>query len=163
MYAFRHAPHQQAILCNFVLLQRVAVCSNFVCANKSYLFEKRQNFSQKKGLDGAAVGRVSCQNVVLCKLALLQCVAMCCSMLQCVKGLDGAAVGRVSCQNVVLCKLALLQCVAVCCNVLQYVAVRFSLLQRASAVECVPSPDDRLCRHALLQRVAVCCSLLPKN
>ena len=126
MYAFRHVPYQQAILCNFALLQCVAVCCSFVCANESYLFEKRQNFSQKKRLEGATVGRVSCQNVVLCKLALLQCVA-------------------------------------VCCSVLQYVAVRFNVLQRASAVERVLSPDDRLCRHALLQCVAVCCSLLPKN
>jgi len=63
--------------------------------------------------------------------SVLQCVAVCCSVLLCV---------------VVYCSM--LQCVAVCCSVLQCVAVWCSVLQ-CVAVWC-----------SVLQCVAVCCSVL---
>ena len=62
---------------------------------------------------------------------MLQCVAVCYSVLHCV---------------VVRCSM--LQCVAVCCSVLQCVAVCCSVLQCVAAV-------DRCCTHTLA-RVAVC-------
>jgi len=49
-------------------------------------------------------------------LSVLQCVAVCCSVLQCV---------AVECMYL----LSVLQCVAVCCSVLQCVAVCCSVLQ----------------------------------
>jgi len=62
---------------------------------------------------------------------VLQCVAVCCSVLQCV-----AAEAKSSQQSIKLCSTCV--CVAVCCNVLQWIAVR------CSALQCV----------------AVCCSVL---
>jgi len=44
----------------------------------------------------------------------LQCVAVCCSVLQCV---------AVWFEVDLMCSCSVLQCVAVCCSVLQYVAV----------------------------------------
>ena len=66
-------------------------------------------------------------------LDMLQCVAVCCSVLQCFP--------------LSLC-CSVLQCVALCCSVLQCVAVRYS------ALECVG-----VC-CSVLHCVAVCCSVL---
>ena len=71
------------------------------------------------------------QFVAVC-CSVLQCVAVCCSVLQCIA----------VCCSVLQC---VLQCVAVCCSVLQRVAVCCSVLQRV--VACC----------SVSQRVAVCC------
>jgi len=85
----------------------------------------------------------------------LQCVAVFCSVSQCVPGC--CSVAAVCCDVVDHLRLPLmplcvmtpaLQCVAVCCSVLQCVAVCCSVLQ-CVAVCC-----------SVLQRVAVCCSVL---
>jgi len=49
--------------------------------------------------------------------SVLQCVAVCCSVLQFEYGLKGSDVSSI------FQKVCVLQCVAVCCNVLQCVAV----------------------------------------
>jgi len=74
--------------------------------------------------------------LVVCCSAL-QCAVVCCSVLRCVAD---------RCRVVVFCSV--LQCVAQCCSVLQCVAVCCSVLQCA-AVCC-----------SVLQRVAACCSVL---
>jgi len=78
-----------------------------------------------------------------CGASVLQCVAVCCSMLQCV------------------------QCVAVCCSMLQCVAVCCSMLQCVQCVAvsmccyCVSQPNLRLwVLHVWYKCVAVCCSVL---
>ena len=83
---------------------------------------------------------------------LLQCVAVCCSAMQCdavfhsvLLTVCGNALQMLQC--VAVC-YSVLQCVAVCCSVLQCVAVCCSVLQ------CVT-----VC-CSVLQCVAVCCSVL---
>ena len=88
--------------------------------------------------------------------SVLQCVAVCCSVLRCVA---------------VWCSVV--QCVAVCCNVLHYVAVCCSVVQcgavwcsvvqlvavQCSVLRCVADKDYRLSPVALtgvLQCVAMC-------
>jgi len=82
---------------------------------------------------------------------MLQCVALCCSVLQCVAA-DvceshpvHAPVTLLSVTPHVIATTGVLQCVAVCCSVLQCVAVCCSMLQYAA------------------QRVAVCCSVLQRD
>jgi len=84
---------------------------------------------------------------------VLQCVAVCCSVLRCIP--------VSSCSNCNIVKRHLLQCVAVCCSVLQCVAVCRIVLQ------CLPVPTPTLSHRAcvavccsVLQCVAVCCSAL---
>jgi len=87
--------------------------------------------------------------------SVLQCVAVCCKLLQFVVA---------ECYSVLLCDAvrmlflhdlsiavccSVLQCVAMCCNVLQCVAVCCSVLQCVVAVCC-----------SVLQCVAVCCCVL---
>jgi len=65
---------------------------------------------------------------------VMQCVAVCCSVLQC--ALQCVAV----CCNVLQCVAvccSVLQCVAVCCSVRQCVAVCCSVLQRVGQNACV--------------------------
>ena len=70
---------------------------------------------------------------------MLQCVAVCCSVLQRVAACCRVPVSQcvVIVSNVVDSVLQCVQCAAVCCNVLQYVAVCGSVLQ-CVAVCCVP-------------------------
>ena len=77
------------------------------------------------------------------------CVAVCCSVLQCVAVWTRAVYSSqdLALQNVAVCR-SVLQCVAVPCSVLQCVAECCRVLQ--SVAEC--------CR--VLQCVAVCCSVL---
>ena len=75
------------------------------------------------------------------------CIATCCSVLQCVN--DNTLYCNVLLHVAV--RVPLLQCVAVCCSVLQCVAVCCSMLQYV-AVCC-----------SMLQYVAVCCSVLHCN
>ena len=79
------------------------------------------------------------QCVAVCR-SVLRCVAVCCSVLQC------AAVCRSVLQRAAVC-CSVLQCAAVCCSVLQCMTVCCSVLQRA-AVCC-----------SVLQCAAVCCSV----
>jgi len=78
---------------------------------------------------------------------VLQCVEVCCSVLQCVA--------------------VLLQCVAVCCSVLQCVAVCYSVLQYCcSVLQCVAvcaSLESLVCCSIVsvcCSIVAVCCSIV---
>jgi len=82
------------------------------------------------------------ERLVLVIRIIFQCVAVCCSVLQCVAG-----VLQVCCKCVAVC-CSVLQCVAVYCSVLQCIAVCFSALQ------CVA-----LCCN-VLQCVTACCSVL---
>jgi len=75
----------------------------------------------------------------------LQCVAVCCSVLQCVAVPCVAVCGSV-------------QCVAVCCSVFQCVAASCSALQYV-AVCCRVLPCVALC-GSVRQCVAMCCSVL---
>ena len=115
---------------------------------------------------------ITCQVVNRYKLhqSRFVCVAVCCSMLQCVacSVLQCVAVVRMCHmqsgeslqaapeQICVLCSA--LQCVAVCCIALRCFAVRCSVLQ------CVTACCSMLQRVAaccsVLQRVAACCSVL---
>jgi len=73
---------------------------------------------------------------------VLQCVAVCCSMLQLVAVLFSEMVLSSS-KCVLQCVVVrnLMQCVAVCCSMLQYVAVCCSVLQCdtmcCSVMQCV--------------------------
>jgi len=91
--------------------------------------------------------------------SMLQCVSVCCSVLQ------YAAVCCSMLQCVLVC-CSVLQYAAVCCSMLQYVAVRFSMLQYV-AVCCIMLQYVSVCcsafqyvevRCSILQYVAVCCS-----
>jgi len=73
---------------------------------------------------------------------VLRCVAVCCSVMQCVTARVVSAVGDFVAQ--VCC--GVLHCDAVCCGVLRCVAVCCSVLQ-CEAVCC-----------SVLQYVAMCCS-----
>jgi len=69
---------------------------------------------------------------------VLQCVAVCCSVLQCVavyqeRSCTLVLQARIIAIYVAVC-CSVLQCVAVCCSVLQCVAVCSSVLQRVKAV-----------------------------
>jgi len=75
----------------------------------------------------------------------LQCVVVCCSVMQFYIPLQLAEVPR---SNASLSPVSVLQCVAMCCSVLQCVAMCCSVLQ-CIAVCC-----------SVLQCVAVCCSVL---
>ena len=79
-------------------------------------------------------------SVVQLPVCVLQCVAVCCSVLQCVAMSDkDQGVGRQVCNHSLFCCPApgmrvavccsVLQCVAVCCGVLQCVAVCCRVLQ----------------------------------
>jgi len=72
---------------------------------------------------------------------MLQCITVCCSVLQCVA-----------------VYYSVLQCIPVCCSVLQCVAVYYSVLQcitvRRSVFQCVAVYSS------VLQCITVCCSVL---
>ena len=78
--------------------------------------------------------------------SVLQCVVMCCRLLQCVAGC--------SWRSVPLARQVLLQRVAVCCSVLQRVAVCCSVLQ------CVAACCSVLQCCSVSQGVALCRSVL---
>jgi len=92
---------------------------------------------------------------------MLQCVAVCCSVLQCILSLKA----DVQTYNDVA---KIFRCVAVCCSVLQRVAVCCSVLQ-CVAVCCSACCLSKLMFRVIitvprfsgvLQRVVVCCSVL---
>ena len=106
------------------------------------------------------------QRVAVC-CGVLQCVTLdattetslwrcsvCCSMLQCV----AACCGVLWCVAVIY---RVLQCVAVCCSVLQLVTAYCSELQRVAVFEVrCPKPDEPTEAVSVLQHVAGCCSVL---
>jgi len=72
------------------------------------------------------------------RCSVLQRVAACCSLVQCVKkSIESEGLDEEDCRK----RRCMLQCVAVCCSVLQCVAVCCSVLQCAavccSALQCV--------------------------
>ena len=81
---------------------------------------------------------------------VLQCVAVCCSVLQCVAGYMTC---YTSCL-VVCCSM--LQCVAVCCSVLQCAAAYCSVLQCVAVFVFAPNS----CNRFTFPVVAVCCNAL---
>ena len=87
------------------------------------------------------------------KRCVLQCVALCYSLLQC------ASVYCFVLQRVVVC-CSILQSNAVCCSVLQCVAVCCSVLQ-CTAVCCSVLQCVAVC-CSVLQCVAVCCRMLQR-
>jgi len=101
---------------------------------------------------------------------VLQCVAVCCSVLQCIE--TCYTVSRMTltyCMSGCATSTRTLQCGVVCCSVLQCVAVCYSVLQ-CVAVCCRAKylPRVRVCYFhlhvavwcSMLQCVAVCCSVL---
>jgi len=88
---------------------------------------------------------------------VLQRVAACCSVLQCVAVCCSSTYSRERELTFGEC-CSVLQCVAVCCSVLQCVAVCCSVLQCA-AVCCSVLQCAAVC-CSVLQRVAVCYSVL---
>jgi len=74
-------------------------------------------------------------DVLLPRLGMLSCDAVCCSVLQCVALL----VPQCRHDNELLPRLGVLQCVAVCCSVLQCVAVRCNFGSAASPRGCPPA------------------------
>ena len=112
--------------------------------------------------------RIHISNVLgLCGSLVLQCVAECCSVMQCVAVcLDCVAaccnvLGLSRCLVCVACVAVCLTCVAVCCSVLQCVAVCCSVLQ--CVADTTHSHEMRRAHHCLvLQRAAYttrCCSM----
>ena len=93
-------------------------------------------------LSGCAV--LQCAACVAVCCSVLQCVAVCCSVLQC------AACVAVCC--------SVLQCVAVCCSVLLMDVFVRSCKSLAEEEEAIPSGVAALC--SVLQRCAVCCSVV---
>ena len=95
--------------------------------------------------------------------SVLQCVAVCCSVLLFADPLVAAQAtqGRLKC--VAVC-CSVLWCVAVCCSVFQCVTVRCSVLQCVAV--CRLPRCSAVCKRQLavccsvLQYVAVCCSVL---
>ena len=101
---------------------------------------------------------------------MLQCVAVCCSLLQCFMIQFAVCLSLLpqseeECRHGRLCRCSVLQCVAVCCSVccslLQSIAVYCSLLQyrchvlqRFFLIPCVAV------RCSEVNRVADCCSVL---
>jgi len=133
-----------------------------------------EGFSQiNLSLSFVATAKVSSEAARANASGVLQCVAVCCSVLQC--GASEAARANASDvlqRIVVFCSvvypqmlLTLLQCAAVCCSVLQCNVVCCSVLQYV-AVSCSVLCPRRLVvptrevRCSVLQCVTACCSVL---
>jgi len=97
------------------------------------------------------------------RLYVLQCIAACCSVLQCVatwvsvncSALHYAAGSQSVWSPSLNHVIGVLQCVAVCCSVLQCVAVCCSVLQRVHSYNHIFSINGVI---GVLQCAAVCCS-----
>ena len=96
--------------------------------------------------------------------SVLQCVAVCCSVLQCNNQLRISLESETGSEggggDVAVC-CSVLQCVAVCCSVLPYVAMRCSASQCAEVCCRVLHGVAAYC--IMLQRVAACCSVLQRE
>ena len=77
-----------------------------------------------KFLTAILIGTTTC-TIYAAGLGMLQCVAECCRVLQCVAAI---LIGTLSC-TIYAAGLGMLQCVAVCCRVLQCIAVYCSVLR----------------------------------
>jgi len=97
---------------------------------------------------------------------VLQCVAVCCSVMQCVAmffcALSVLQKSDLSNGRRNLCiKVCIEVCVAVCCSVLQCVAVRYSVLQRSDMANGYRNVCIAVCVEVCVARcVAVCCNTL---
>ena len=102
---------------------------------------------------------------------MLQCVAVCCSVLQCVTkqstttrhtrpvtNLKSSVTHQKSVLQCVAVWCSVLQCVAVCCSVLQCVVVYCNVLQCVAVCCSVLQSVAECC--SVLQCAAVCCSVL---
>ena len=93
----------------------------------------------------------------------MQCVAVCCSVLQCVA--VKKSIKRLFCWAAVAVSCSVLPCVAVCCSVLQRdpqlrstsMATSVALHREGRVLQCVA-----VC-CSVLQCVAVCCSVLQRD
>ena len=83
-------------------------------------------------------------NEATCSVLVLQCVAVCCSVLRYATPRVQKELFCASCAVAVCCSV--LQCVAVCCSVLRYATPRVQ--------------KELFCARSLLQCVAVCCSVM---
>ena len=90
--------------------------------------------------------------------SVLQCVAVCCNVLQCVAVLQLTCVRACVSCTGIHVLQCVAQCVAVWCSVLQCAAVCCSVLQRAVAFCSVLKCVAVCC--SVLQYVVVCCSML---
>ena len=90
---------------------------------------------------------------------MLQCVAVCCSVLQCVAVIlrNVKYISQFFSMKHILVCCSVLQCVAVCCSVLQCVAV---ILRNVNYFSQFFSMKHILMCCSVLQCVAVCCSVL---
>jgi hypothetical protein len=102
---------------------------------------------------------------------VLQCVAMCCSVLQCAAAHICHVTHWCDVQHLfqdlilqcVAVRCSVLQCVAMCCSVLQCVAVCCRVLQHIHVmwiVQVTWSTFSKTLHSSVLQCVAVCCSVL---
>jgi len=91
---------------------------------------------------------------------VLQCVAVCCSVLQYVAVSLVVSFDEFVSYPAVCCSV--LQCVEVCCSVFQYIAVHCSVLQRDSRclLLCLCRTFWCVWRVAVYYNVDVCCSVL---
>jgi len=92
---------------------------------------------------------------------VLQCVAVCCSVLRCVAA---EYEDTASSSAAFMAHISVLQCVAVCCRVLLCIAVCCSVLQSVAAeyevIICcrLGTPRSVCCVcHSVLQGIEVCC------
>ena len=103
----------------------------------------------------------------MCCSSVLQCVVVCCSVLQCRNDGTHVHMSKVSMFWVYVCT-SVLQCVVlVCCSVLQCVAVCCSVLQCVAVQESWHTHTHEQGEHVIgyvccsvLQCVAVCCSIV---
>ena len=94
------------------------------------------------------------------RLACVRCVAVCCSVLQCVAVTEESRAFRLRLACAAVC-CGVLQCVAVCCSVLQCVAVCCSVLpprnpELSSLALCAESPR----RNEFACSIAIHCNTL---
>jgi len=98
------------------------------------------NFGEESSCFDGIYSRVKSTHARLC-CSVLQCVAVCCSvLLYLLRSLVGT-------------RSIVFQCVAVCCSVLQCIAMC------CSTCSGVKSTKDRMC-CSMLQYIVVCCSVL---
>jgi len=93
---------------------------------------------------------------------VLQCIAVCCNVLQCCNGVEKCTVTPPTCADMLQCFAAccsVLQRVAACCSVLKCIAVCCSELKCAAT----SSEERELYIHthcSVFQRVGVCCNVM---
>jgi len=127
------------------VLQCVAVCCSMLqcaavcwCTEDSQRMERREImvFIGKKPKGRSIIISHYGDKTSHHSLCVLQCVAVCCSVLQCVGAQKRAIVWRENMPSFFGVCCSVLQCVAVCCSVLQCVAVCCSVLKCVAVCWC---------------------------